>query len=185
MFHMTRSGVWKTRPKSCILLAGNKSVRNRYYLTWFFRISYAKMTNWHPGKWKHWACCPGSTVLTSLHTHIFEGRGEQKFFRWLIFSKEKLRISPMVAKQFLFLVLQMISAYIPLFLVSSIFVPAAPSGKLSSLGYYTPKILTNSPQIPTQHGPARRIKETCRLCWSSAIGAMPQSVPPAWPRGGH
>lgn len=37
-------------------------------------------------------------------------------------------MSPMVTKQFLFPVLQMISAYIPLYLASSIFVPAAPTG---------------------------------------------------------
>lgn len=47
--------------------------------------------------------------------------------RWLIFLKEKLHLSLMIAKQFLFPMLQMISACIPLYLALSIFVPAAPS----------------------------------------------------------
>lgn len=50
--------------------------------------------------------------------------------------------------------------------------------KLYSLGYYTPRIPANSPQMPTQHGPARWIKETCGLCSGSTIRTMPQSVPP-------
>ena len=83
---------------------------------------------WHLGKWQNQACCLGSTVLIFLHTCMFEGKWEEKFFRWLIFSKEKLCMSPVVAKQFLFPVLQIISAYIRLYLASSIFVPAAPSG---------------------------------------------------------
>lgn len=33
--------------------------------------------------------------------------------------------------------------------------PSSTKWKLSPLGYYTPQILTNSPQVPTQHRPAK------------------------------
>lgn len=33
--------------------------------------------------------------------------------------------------------------------------PSSTKWKLSPLGYYTPQILRNSPQVPTQHGPAK------------------------------
>lgn len=42
------------------------------------------------------------------------------------------------------------------FLFSIIYIcPSSTEWKLSPLGYYTPQILRNSPQVPTQHGPAK------------------------------
>lgn len=56
--------------------------------------------------------------------------------------------------------------------------PSSSRWKLSSSGYYTSPILTNSSWMPTQHGPARGIRATRGLCSGSAVGLMPQSVPP-------
>lgn len=56
--------------------------------------------------------------------------------------------------------------------------PSSTRWKLSSSGYYTSPILTNSSRMPTQHGPARGIRATRGLCSGSAVGLMPQLVPP-------
>lgn len=105
-----------------------------------------KTKNWHLRKLKIQASCLGSTIPILLHTYIFEGKGEEQFLRWLIFSKKKLHTSSTVAKQFLFPVLQMISAYIPLYLASSIFVPAAPGGN------FLPQVITPLQYLQTALG---------------------------------
>lgn len=80
----------------------------------------------------------------------------------------------MVAQQFLFPVLQMISAYILLYLAFSVFVPAASSENLLPWVIYL-KYLQTAFGCPL-HEPAKMNQRNTQAGSGSAIGMMPQSV---------
>lgn len=124
------------------------------------------------------APCLGRTILTFLCIFIFEVKSEEKFFRWLIFSKEKLHLPLMIAKQFLFPMLQMISACILLYLASSIFVPAAPSGNFLPWVIIPLKFLETALRCPLSTDLQSESKE-CVGCAQAQLQRQCQSVPAA------
>lgn len=101
--------------------------------------------------------------------------------RWLISRKRNSICHSLLKAIFISQVADDLSLHSSLFSIIYI-CPRSTKWKLSPLGYYTPEILTNSPQVPTQHRPAKWIKGMCGLCSGSARGNVTVCTSStAWP----